>query len=544
MPLEKGSSKETISKNIAELVKSGRPQNQASAIAYQEARKSHGIDKEESHQRDLKEEPDTNLVAFIVYTDGDKILWLKRTKDDSWGFPGGHVEKGESPIEGAIRESREETEHEPETGVQLIWKDGKVRLYSCEDGYFEPNLNDEHSEFIWATMEEAPEPLFPKIKEDAEEIAAEATATMDLREYDCNGWFEVPDNPLSKVGVFQYLGASIDPEANPSLLYNVYRPAEELSTPECIDSFKLLPWIDDHVMLGSEEAGFMPAEQKGVQGVIGEQINFDGEYLRGNIKLFSEAMANAIQQGKKELSCGYRCRYEKSSGVFNGQKYDYIQREIRGNHLALVNRGRMGSEVAVLDKMDEAKMADEMKENTEKSMEKNVKDDEGGMPDIESMSMDDMHKLMMKMMPKLHAMMGAAKGESGEDAEDPESDGQGKEVKETKDGDEEREKGDDKRGGSGMDASEIAKQVQVEINKKNALYTKLSTVIGAFDHSEMTLDKMAKYGCEKLEISAPKAARLPALEAYLKAAPAKQVVAAMDSAPSKGGFVNRLLGGN
>jgi hypothetical protein len=42
MPLKKGSSKQTISKNISELRHSGHKQKQAVAIAYSVARKSGG----------------------------------------------------------------------------------------------------------------------------------------------------------------------------------------------------------------------------------------------------------------------------------------------------------------------------------------------------------------------------------------------------------------------------------------------------------------------------------------------------------------------
>lgn len=40
MPLKEGKSKKTFSKNVVELMKSGKPQKQAVAIAYAEKRKA------------------------------------------------------------------------------------------------------------------------------------------------------------------------------------------------------------------------------------------------------------------------------------------------------------------------------------------------------------------------------------------------------------------------------------------------------------------------------------------------------------------------
>lgn len=554
MPLKSGHSKEVIAENIAELIKSGRSKSQAAAIAYENARKSHGVDEQEltesekeSHKRDLKEEPDSDLVAFIVYTDGDKILWLKRTKDDSWGFPGGHVEEGESAIEGAIRESREEVDHVPQTGLQLIYSEGKVRLYGCNDGEFDPDLNDEHSEWIWASIEDAPEPLFPKIDGDEEKIAeaAEANASgMDRREYDTNGWFEVKDNPLSVVGVYPYSGRSIGGDSDPNKVYMVYRPAEELGSKDCIDSFKLIPWIDDHIMLGSEEDGLTPSEQKGVQGVIGQDVYFDGDMLKGNIKVFSEAMANLIANGKKELSCGYRCRYEYSPGTFEGIQYDYIQRDIRGNHLALVENGRMGPDVAVLDhfnftvdSMEFINMAEENKKAGESSM-----------------TLEEVHKFLEEVMPKLakiQQLTGKEYGAAGEEAVSDDDEEGDLPLKDKPAEDEESEefsgageKEEKEETGKAMDAAEIAKKVSQEIAKKQKLYDKLSAHIGAFDHSEMDLSKMAKYGCKKLGLEVAKEGRVAFLDAYLmgKGAPTRT---GMDSAPTarKGNFVSRYLKG-
>lgn len=505
MPLKSGSSKEVISANVAELINSGHERSQAVAIAYSNARKSASDEKD-----------DSNLVSFIVYTDDEKILWLRRTKDNTWGFPGGHVEEGESAIEGAIRESKEEICYVPKSGLSLIFEDGDVRLFGCNDGCFDPTLNDEHDAFLWATIEDAPEPLFKKISDEMEEIAeqAQSNSAMDKRDYDTNGWFEIKDNPLSVVGVYPYMGRSISADCIQDRLYGVYRPESELSSQDCIDSFKLIPWIDDHVMLGNEDAGLTPSEQKGVQGVIGQDVYFDGTTLKGNIKVFSEAMANLIANGKKELSCGYRCRYEYAPGTFNGEHYDYVQREIRGNHLALVENGRMGPDVAVLDHLtftiDSQEFTQMMTKDTESKKDDKIEEEE--------------------------------KDETVYDSEEEKADEEVEKAVKDEDEDEDKDKDDEKK--SGMDVAEVARLVQKNIAKTSKLYDTLSAHVGAFDHSEMDLDKMAKYGCKKLGLEVGKESRVPFLEAYLLGKGAAAPVVAMDTSATKSGnFVQRYLKG-
>lgn len=193
---------------------------------------------------------------------------------------------------------------------------------------------------------------------------------MSARRTDlANGWYEVARNPLSKVGVFPYLARSInapDKETNPNRVYQVYRPEEELGDPDAVRSFRLTPWVNDHAMLGDPEIdpSLTAPEAKGVHGVIGEQTQYDpsDRTLYGNIRLWSPTLAAAVDAGKKELSCGFRCVYEFVTGNFEGQPYDAIQRKIRGNHLASVEHGRMGPSVAVMDSFSFALDANELRE--------------------------------------------------------------------------------------------------------------------------------------------------------------------------------------
>ena len=163
---------------------------------------------------------------------------------------------------------------------------------------------------------------------------------------DENGFWLVEDNPVSIEGVFPYLGKTIDKRLEPDRIYQVYRPFKELSNPETLKSFDGIPFIDDHEMIGE---GFTPVDKRPAAGVMMNPRAENGT-LRADLKIFSEGLKDKIAGGKKELSLGYQCTYELRRGVWNGQPYDAIQRNVRGNHIALVDQGRMGADVRVYDR--------------------------------------------------------------------------------------------------------------------------------------------------------------------------------------------------
>lgn len=171
------------------------------------------------------------------------------------------------------------------------------------------------------------------------------------KKVDINGFWEIKDNPLSKEGVFPYLGKQIDPSGkrfglDPDRIYWVYRSAKELSNKDTLASFENKPFIDEHEMLGE---GCTPTDLKNIAGVI-HNIRFRKGMMIGDFTIYSDDIKREIVNGKKQLSLGYRSAFERKNGVFDGRAYDFIQVGMVGNHVALVGRGRCGSDVRIFDK--------------------------------------------------------------------------------------------------------------------------------------------------------------------------------------------------
>ena len=340
-----------------------------------------------------------------------------------------------------------------------------------------------------------------------------------FRIYDDNGFFEIEENPITKVGVFEYSGAQISPDLDPDKIYKVYRPAEELESEETINSFRLAPFIDEHAMLGSEKEGKTPAEKKGVHGVIGDKVKFDPNsgYLVGNLKIFSDSLPKKIDEyGKREISAGYHCDFMNEPGIYDGESYDFVQRNIRGNHIALVKEGRSGPDVAVKDHFKftfDAKELQTMSENQTKKAEaylEKVKESKDESGDV--MSLEELSAAVRKLMSMCE--------EKVQDADEPEM-----EAEAAEEGDESiQEKFIQKAGPVDSEEAEKKKEgmdeksLLVRLSKRNELAEKLSQHIGAFDHAEKTLQEVADYGVKKLGLRCEKGHEQTAIESYLMGA--------------------------
>lgn len=132
-----------------------------------------------------------------------------------------------------------------------------------------------------------------------------------------------------------------------------YRPEAEVASPESLASFagKAITLEHPPVLLDS-------ANTKDYQvGFSGTEVVYDNGFVRAVMTITDKDAIERIMRGDaKEVSAGYRVNYEATPGVTdNGENYDGIQKEINGNHIAVVRRGRAGPQVKLhLDRLDAA----------------------------------------------------------------------------------------------------------------------------------------------------------------------------------------------
>ena len=307
---------------------------------------------------------------------------------------------------------------------------------------------------------------------------------------DNNGFVEIKRNPISCVGVYDYLGDGLPYPAEPGKIYQVFRPEEELSRQETLDSLRLMPLIDDHTPLGNDGAD---ASDVGIHGVIGETVEYENGTIYATIKIHSGEMMDKIEDGKRHLSAAYNCERVYQPGVWLGKAYEFIQKNILFNHVALVDQGRMGDFAMVLDRQDII-LNNEVK-------------------NVENEKLD-------KILSMLEAFM-----ESKAVTMDKEDD-------EKKDDDVVEDSDDEKKGGMEMDSTlviSIRKQLAADAVKKADIYQKVKSFTGVMDSASFEdAESLARYSLSKVGIKAEKNQAIATLNGYLAASKTSIVSDAVD----------------
>lgn len=360
------------------------------------------------------------------------------------------------------------------------------------------------------------------------------------RQFDQNGYMTIQGNPISKEGVYDYLGAQIPGyPGDPNDIVKVYRPGSELARQETIDSFKLMPFIDEHQWLGVEgtDAGDLP-----LTGTTGENVYYEAPYLKANLRVYSQKLLDAFNTGKVQLSPGYLYDYVYSPGQWQGINYSYVQSNLRGNHLALVEKGRTGADVAVMDSAIPTIEAQNM------TLEELI-------AAINALTPEDKSKLAEALAtPPLPVVADPAATPPAEQAvpavDEPTPPPASTEPQTPPKAEDESEvpaKAEDsyaellkrfnkleKQVAQGMDSGVVMQAIAT----RNDLYQRVSKHTGAFAMDSMTTEQVAAYGLQKLKVTAPKGqeiATLNGLLAGLDKAPAPVYAFGMDQAAQPAG---------
>lgn len=160
----------------------------------------------------------------------------------------------------------------------------------------------------------------------------------------------VADAKIARTGIQLYTGKEVDPENKQGWrdksLVRVYRPESEVFATDAMASFAHRPITDDH----PAEAVSSKNWKAHSVGMTGPDIARDGAFIRVPMIVMDEASIQNWKDGKRELSCGYESQIVFDAGTTpEGEAYDAIQTNIRGNHLAIVGRGRAGSQCRIGD---------------------------------------------------------------------------------------------------------------------------------------------------------------------------------------------------
>lgn len=157
------------------------------------------------------------------------------------------------------------------------------------------------------------------------------------------GFLICHDVPIARTGPQDYLAREMMLDGDPERVVTVQRYPEDVFEAATLASFEGKPVTEGH-----------PPENVGPENYAAytkghvQNVRRSGEYIVADLYINDANLAEEVRNNvKREVSCGYLCSYVPDGA-------GYRQSNIRGNHVAVVPKGRAGSTVAIQDTAPEA----------------------------------------------------------------------------------------------------------------------------------------------------------------------------------------------
>ena len=211
-----------------------------------------------------------------------------------------------------------------------------------------------------------------------------------------------------------------------------------------------------------------------------------------------------INSGKKQLSLAYKTSYEKRAGNFQGLNYDFVQTEIKPNHLAVVQTGRNGASVCVQDSTENSfnyelinrgnEMADEKSKQDLETKNATNSEDQGVNKQIE-----DLKKMILEQNELI---------KSNNEKIKRFEDGLQQKTSEQENADVKAEQ-EEKPEALAMDAAKLKEEVNRQVSEKvedlkqaQILANDLKIIDSSIaqDSAGLSLSDIVKKGCEKIKV--------------------------------------------
>lgn len=172
-------------------------------------------------------------------------------------------------------------------------------------------------------------------KKDSISVNRMDRGTLEPATFNEDGFMEA-NVYATRAGIFKYIDAT-------GRIQRELRMPSEVFESKSLATLAKKPVTNDHPLVGLLDSR---NAAKYAKGWTGQEVVRDGNLVKTSITIIDSDLINEIKNKKKmEVSCGYSCDLVFEPGEWQDEHYDAIQTNIRYNHLAVVAKGRAGSEV-------------------------------------------------------------------------------------------------------------------------------------------------------------------------------------------------------